>query len=171
MLATKIDDLPAFKAVSWFCPAVKVEISDSFRSNKSRVWDILTIGGTQSAALEFGRCWIQLSKRNKITFLWMCHLSCVTYLITTHPKTQSAPNRRIFTCIEVCCFSMDLGTSIVKCPPIRAQYLCGSEPMRVVHSGREWSVLISRLCFSLSYLISDDLLDCRAGWSRLVPAR
>ena len=49
--------------------------------------------------------------------------------ITTHRKTQNYP-------VKVrCCYGIDHGAIIiVRCPPMRGQYLYVSGPMRVVHS-------------------------------------
>ena len=57
------------------------------------------------------------------------HLSCHSNTL----KGTNAPNvvEVICTCIEVCCYGIDLGASIVpQAKPIRAQYLDGSGPIR-----------------------------------------
>ena len=36
------------------------------------------------------------------------------HAITTHRMAQNATRREHFTCLEVCCYGIDLGASIVK---------------------------------------------------------
>ena len=40
-------------------------------------------------------------------------MEAIYHAITTHRKALNAPSRGHFSCLEVCCYGIDLGTSIV----------------------------------------------------------
>ena len=59
-----------------------------------------------------------------------------TYQLSCHNNTLKGTKYPLLgeiTCLEVCFYGID--TSIIRCPPIRAEYLDKSWPMRGLHSG------------------------------------